>query len=98
MKQDIFTQYAEQVAEVFGIKKRDLFKKSKKREHVDARHLLYYLCHKRPLRIAYIQKYMADNGYVIQHPSIIHGINCVKKKIESDSDYVNVISKLESYV
>ena len=49
------------------------------RERVDARHLLYYLCSKRPMRITYIQKYMKANGYNINHSSIIHGINVMKK-------------------
>lgn len=98
MKQDIFTQYAELVCDVFEISEADLFKKSKKRDLVDARQLLYYLCHKRPLRIGYIQKYMCDNGYDITHSTIIHGINIVADKVANDSDYVKMISKMEKAV
>jgi len=46
MKQDVFNQYSERVADVFHVTKEELFSKSKKPELVDARRLLYYLCSK----------------------------------------------------
>ena len=57
MKQDVFNQYVDRVTDLYQIKKFELFSKSKKRELVDARHLLYYLCAKRPMKLIYIQKY-----------------------------------------
>ena len=98
MKQDVFNQYVERVSDLFNIKKEDLFSKSKKRELVDARHLLYYLCHQRPMRINYIQKFMNENGYNIQHSSIIHGINVVSERIKSDNDYVAVFKDVQKSV
>lgn len=98
MKIDIFNQYADRIAELFGITREDLFSKSKSRELVDARHLLYYLCYKRPMTLRYIQKFMASNGYVIQHSSVIHGINTVTKRVKDDSDYMQVVKDLEKAV
>lgn len=98
MKQDIFNQYVEKVVDLFEIDRSLLFSKSKKRELVDARHMLYYLCAKRPMRVNYIQKYMAENGYEIQHSSVIHGITTTEKRLKEDKDYVNIINQVEKSV
>jgi len=98
MKQDVFNQYVDKVVELFRINKDDLFSKSKKRELVDARHLLYYMCSKRPMRLNYIQKYMLDNGYKIQHSSVIHGIEVIEERIKVDNDYVVIVKELDKAV
>jgi|TARA_E500000305_G_scaffold10743_1_gene7272 chromosomal replication initiation ATPase DnaA len=98
MKKDIFNKYAQTVANIFGITPEDIFTKTKERTCVDARHLLYFVCKNRPMRITYIQQYMNDNGYNINHSSIIHGINQVQEKINEDRDYVGVIKKVEKCI
>jgi chromosomal replication initiation ATPase DnaA len=98
MKQDIFNQYVDRVVDLFRISKEELFSKSKKREIVDARHLLYYLCHKRPMSITYIQKYMNESGYEIQHSSIIHGINSVSERVKEDADYMQIVKEIDKAV
>ena len=98
MKHDVFNQYVERVADLFELNKEEIFSKSKKREFVDARQLIYYLCSKRPMRLTYIQKYMNENGYVIQHSSIIHGIASVKEKIKLDKDYASVVKEVDRAV
>ena len=96
MKKDIFKKYVQEVARVFEIPELHLFEKSKERDKVDARHLLYYLCKRRPMRITYIQNFMESRGYNINHSSIIHGINQVEEKVEEDKDYLNIIERIES--
>jgi chromosomal replication initiator protein len=98
MKHDVFNQYLERVANLFELDKSEIFSKSKKREFVDARHLIYYLCAKRPMQLTYIQKYMAENGYIIQHSSVIHGIASVKEKIKLDKDYAAVVKEIDRAV
>ena len=98
MKNDIFTQYVERVVELFGISQEELFSKSKRRDIVDARYLLYYLCHKRPMNLRYIQKFMKDHGYDIQHSSVIHGINVAAERFKTDSDYKQVVKEMEKAV
>jgi chromosomal replication initiation ATPase DnaA len=98
MKSDVFNQYVERVTDLFNISKEDLFSKSKKRELVDARHLIYYLCSRRPMQIMYIQKYMNDNGYKIQHSSVIHGINSIQNRVVDDKDYLDVVKDIERAV
>lgn len=51
MKHDIFNQYVERATSLFDIKKDEFFAKSKKRKFADARHLVYYLCAKRPMQV-----------------------------------------------
>jgi chromosomal replication initiator protein len=98
MKKDIFIQYADKVCELFSITRQQLFSKKKKRDYVDARHLLYYLCHKRPMRISYIQSYMKEYGYAIDHPSVIHGIKVAEDKMNTDNDYVMTVKDIERSV
>lgn len=98
MKHDIFNQYVDRIVDLFGITKEELFSKSKKREIVDARYLLYYLCYKRPMTIVYIQRYMKENGYDIQHSSVIHGINDVSERVKQDADYMQIVKTIEQVV
>jgi chromosomal replication initiation ATPase DnaA len=98
MKEEVFNQYVNKVLSLFKMSKADIFSKSKKRDVVDARHLLYYICSKRPMRLTYIQKFMENNGYVIHHSSVIHGIACVEKRMQQDRDYISVVKDLENSV
>lgn len=98
MKQDVFTKYVDKVSSQFAITKDEMFSRSKKREYVDARQLLFYLCSIRPMRLNYIQKYLEDNGYKTQHSSILHGIAAVKSRMQDDSDYVRIINNIEKSV
>ena len=98
MKKQIFNQYAQKIADLFGVDKQELFVKSKKRDLVDARHLLYYLCFHRPMRLISIQNFMEENGYHISHPSVIHGVNIVGQRIVEDADYTFIIKSIEKSV
>jgi chromosomal replication initiation ATPase DnaA len=98
MKAKIFNNYVEKICELFSIDEDTLFTKSKRRDIVDARHLLYYACYIRPMRLVYIQEYMAEKGYLINHSSIIHGIDMVTKKIKKDKDYVNVVKEIQQCI
>lgn len=95
MKQEIFKMYADRIQKLFGITEEQLYSKSKKRDLVDARFLLYYLCYIRPMQINYIQKYMTDSGYKIEHSSIIHGISIIQDRIKTDKDYSLTINKIK---
>ena len=94
MKNVAFNGYVQKVCDLFNITQTELFTKSKRRDIVDARHLLYFLCHKRPMQIRYIQEYMGNNGYKIGHSTIIHGIEQVKEKVTEDTDYELVYNQL----
>ena len=73
MKKDIFDSYAKAIASQFHLTLDQMFEKTKKRDVVDARQMLYYLCMERPIRISYIQKFMEEQGHPIYHSTIIHG-------------------------
>jgi len=44
MKKEVFNQYADKIAQMFGITKQQMFSETRDRNAVDARHLLYYMC------------------------------------------------------
>jgi len=96
MKQEIFNQTLDKVSDLFGLSTDEVLSKTKKREVVDARQLLYYLCNeKRSMQLTYIQNYMQQRGYNVGHSSIHHGIAQVKDKMELDKDYRQVVERLE---
>tara|TARA_R110002020_G_scaffold236346_7_gene448669 strand:- start:464 stop:763 length:300 start_codon:yes stop_codon:yes gene_type:complete len=98
MKKKIFDKYAKAVAQQFHLSLEDLFVRTKKIENVEARQLLYYLCMERPIRIAYIQRFLNESGYSVAHSTIIHGYKKAKKLIDSDKDFKDVIEKINEDV
>jgi len=98
MKQDVFNQYVNRVCDLFSIEDKLLFEKNKRKDAVDSRHLLYYLCAKRPMRLVYIQEYMAERGYIISHSSITYGIRKTAKIVKKDKDYQLVVKTIKDEV
>ncbi len=98
MKKNVFDYFVKEVCKQFLITEEDLMTKSKRRDIVDARHLLYYLCFHRPMQIRYIQEYMGGYGYEVGHSTIIHGIDVVSDKFEADEDYQKSITEINNGV
>lgn len=98
MKHTIFNQYVSKISDLFRLDSELLFSKTKKREIVEARYLLYYLCAKRPMSISYIQKYMEERGYIINHSTIVYGISVVENRLDDDRDYVSVVRDIKESV
>ena len=98
MKKEIFDKYATAIAEQFHLTLDEMFDKSRRRDLVDARQLLFYLCLERPIRVSYVQKFMEDNGCKIAHSTIIHGYKQAKALIDEDKDYYDMIEKIHQEV
>ena len=96
MKKDIFDRYAQAIAKQFHLTLDQMFTKTKKREIVDARQILYYLCMERPIRISYIQRFMEESGHDICHSTIIHGYKKAKELIDNDQDFQDVVNKIQN--
>jgi hypothetical protein len=50
------------------------------------------------MQVTYIERYMGEGGYAIEHSSIIHGIQATEQKIVNDKDYISVIKEIERAV
>ena len=98
MKQDIFDKYVERICKRFKISEEQLFTKTKKTDIVDARHLLYFLCYNRPMKLITIQNYMEEKGYTINHSSVVYGIGSIQTKSEDDRDYKKIIKEIEQSI
>ena len=94
MKKEIFNNYASTVSRVFDIELSDIFTKTKKRQNVEARHMLYYLSYHRPMSLVEIQRYMAEHGYMIGHSSILYGIGQADEKVRHDRDYFKLVKDI----
>lgn len=95
MRRDLFNKFVDGVVRVLGVDRQEMFSKSKRRDLVDARHLLYYLCFRRMIRVVYIQKYMSENGYDISHSSVIHGIQVASERVRTDDNYKELLNQIE---
>ncbi len=98
MKQEIFEQYVDKVVDVFKITREQLFSKARDRNTMDARQMLFYLCHRRPMQTIYIQRYLSDNGNMIKHSTISHGIKMAKERMSADNDYASIVDSIEKSV
>jgi len=96
MKKKAFDIYAKAIAKQFHITLDEMFEKTRKRECVDARQMLYYLCMERPIRISYIQRFMAEQGHELYHSTIIYGYKKAKELIDSDRDFKELIEEVKS--
>ena len=98
MKKEIYNQYKIEIVRMFRLKDGEILSKTKRRDIVDARNMLYYLCATRPMRVRDIQEYIKEYGYSIGHSSIVQGIKNMSDRIESDKDYVAIVKKIEGCV
>lgn len=95
MKKEVFNKYAELIIDMFEITREQLFSKTKVRNIVDARYLLYYLCVTRPMPIVYLQQFLEEEGYETSHAPIIYGIRTMTKRLNNDPDYRLIVRKLK---
>jgi len=94
MKRDILDVYAKAIAKKFHITLDEMFEKNRRRDIVDARQMLYYLCMERPIRVSYIKRFMEENGHKVTHSNIIYSYKKAKELIDGDSDYKNLITEI----
>ena len=98
MNRDNFESYAVSVAKEFHLEMDNLFEKSKRRNLVDARQILYLLCMERPIRLSFIKSYLEDHGYDVPHSTIMHGYKKAKELVEQDPDYQYIVDKIKNNV
>lgn len=99
MKSSLFNKYAELVSKQFDIYPTELLsKKNKSRKFVEARYMLYYLCHKRNMKIVSIREYMANHDFEVGSSPMLYGIRQMQKKVDSDPDYKSVIDSISNSV
>jgi len=96
MNKKIFNKYVSHICKEFYLEQQELFAKDKRTDLVDARHLLYYLSIETPMTIAQLIKYMKDNEYDISHSSIYHGYNKVKFLSTSNSQWKEMVKRIQS--
>ena len=73
-----------------------MFSKTRKREIVEARQMLYFLARERPIRLSYIKRFMEENGLPVDHSTIMHGYKKAKNYVDSDPDYKYVVDTISS--
>ena len=98
MKKEIFNSYATAISKQFHLSLDEMFDKSRKQEKVDARQMLYYLCMERPIRVAYIKRFMSEAGLDVHITTIIHGYKKAKQTIDNDKDYKKIIESINEAI
>ena len=91
MKRKIFDQYVEIVENALEITKNDIFTKTRKRENVEARDLLFYLCSQRNMRGNFILNRCKENGLDLDDSQITRGKAKIEVLMSSDPDWKQLI-------
>ncbi len=94
MKKDIFDAYADAIANKFHLTLGEMYTKTRKREVVEARQMLYFLAKERPIRLSYIKRFMEENGLPVDYATIMYGYKKAKKYVDSDPDYKFVVDTI----
>ncbi len=92
MKRKIFDEYVEIVENALEITKDDIFTKTRKRENVEARDLLFYLCSQRNMRGNFILDRCRENGLELDDSQITRGKAKMEELISSDPDWKQLIN------
>ena len=95
MKKEIFDKYAYAIEKQFHLTLDQMMEKTRRRDCVDARPMLYYLCMERPIRLSYIQTFMEQNDCPVQHSTILHGYKKAKELIDNDKDYQQIVEGIK---
>ena len=98
MKQEILEGYLNAILLTLSIDREEFFKKSKRRDLSDARYFLYYLCKNRPISLVKIQKFMADNGYIIPLSTVFYGAKKMSEKVRADDDYFRAVQRINNKI
>ena len=94
MRKKQFNQILVQVEEIMGISKNVFLEKSKNRDHVEARDLLFYLCNQNNMRATTIQNFCHDLGYETDTSQISRGKFKIEKLISKDKEWSNLIKSI----
>lgn len=95
MKREVFNRYVDSVCEELKVAREELFNKNKSTRVSNARHILFYLCVNRPMRVALVQEYMKEKGYDTNHRTITYGVNKIKEARKKDQDLRALIIKVK---
>ena len=98
MKKIIFEQYIAAICNLYNISKEQLFEKTKTKEIVNARYLLYYLCSKRNMGTAELGRYLDEIGSGVNATTIHYAIKVVTSRVDEDRDYWAVVKRISESV
>ena len=96
MKKVLFDNILQQILRRYQITKEELYETTKMPDVVNARYLLFYICHKKDINISRIRKLLKDDGYAVTYPTILRGIKAMEKRILEDKDYLKFINSINT--
>jgi len=94
IKRKIFEKYVGMVEDALEISKEEIFTKTRKRENVEARDLLFYLCARRNMRGNFILARCKENGLDLDDSQVSRGKNKIEELRISDPDWKELVNKL----
>ncbi len=98
-KEEALQKIEKVVVEKLQVPADSLFNKSKKRNHIDARQIYFYLCKDRNIRPCYIQDYIfSEHNHKMAHSNILYGQDKIRNEMRVDSDLRDLIKELKCSV
>ena len=96
MKEYIFKEYLANILSHLDITQNEFFERSKKREVVLPRQILYYLCREKAhMQFTEIRRYLTKQGFEVALDTIIYGYNSFSELLKEDEDYLYIVNKLK---
>tara|TARA_R110002126_G_C10417829_1_gene497136 strand:+ start:680 stop:988 length:309 start_codon:yes stop_codon:yes gene_type:complete len=94
-KKHIFQSYIDNITQFFGISQNDLFSGARDYDSLEQRQLFFWLCHRKGITVASIQRFLEKNNFVIHHSNITRGIEKMHRTIAKSEEYQKLIPRLE---
>lgn len=98
MKKELLNQIAKAIMERFGLTPERFYSQETTRLIKDARQLFFFVAVDRGIQNYQIQEHLVEQGNYTAHSTISHGVKKVRRKFESDDDYVAIVNHIQSKV
>lgn len=97
VKQRIFDNYVESIAQVLGIDAGELFERTKVNEITEARQILVHLCNSRNIPFVLIQKYIKRNGLSLSKGTVSYMNTEIKRKLRNDKTVRKLVTEIRQH-
>ena len=90
MNHQLFSTIVNLVSEHTQIHESEIFTRSRKKALVDARYIIIYIARRMDIKLVYIQRFFALEGFELHYTTLFHACNRLEEDMEED-DYIKTL-------
>jgi len=95
MNKIILQSIIDNITMFFGVSQSDIFSGKKDTDTMELKQLFFYVCNKKGIPVASIQRFLQSNDYSIHHSNIVRGIKRMNEKVEDNQTYQDIVRVVE---